>query len=62
MGNVPLVGVNKTRLTAVDRFFKLVLDYTLVFAAAPFVLVLLLIIALLIKHGSGKQHFGFNTH
>jgi exopolysaccharide biosynthesis polyprenyl glycosylphosphotransferase len=46
---VPLVGVNKVRLTGVDRIIKLILDYGLVVPGTILISPLLLILAILVK-------------
>lgn len=49
---VPLVGVNKVRLTGVNRLVKIMLDYLVVVPGLILISPLLLLIAILIKLGS----------
>lgn len=49
---VPLVGINPVRLTGIDRFLKLVLDYSITIPGLVLISPLLLFIALLIKFTS----------
>lgn len=46
---VPLVGINKVRLTGVDLFLKLVLDYALTIPGLIVISPILLVIAILVK-------------
>jgi len=46
---VPLVGVNKVRLTGIDRFVKIALDYAFTVPLLIFLTPLLLLIGLLVK-------------
>ena len=49
---VPLVGVNKVRLTGIDGFLKLVLDYALTLPGLILISPMLLVIALAVKFDS----------
>lgn len=47
--SVPLVGINKVRLTNVERLLKLILDYAIVLPSLIVVVPLMAIVALLVK-------------
>ncbi len=49
MAFVPLVGVNKVRLTGLDRVMKFILDYSIAIALLPFILPVLAVLALLVR-------------
>lgn len=46
---VPLVGINQVRLTGLDSFFKLILDYSLTLAGLVIAAPLMLLIAIAVK-------------
>lgn len=46
---VPLVGINQVRLTGLDNFLKLILDYSLTLVILIFALPLMLLIAIAVK-------------
>ena len=46
---VPLVGINKVRLTGIDQFLKMLLDYTLVIPALIILFPIFLVVGLVIK-------------
>jgi exopolysaccharide biosynthesis polyprenyl glycosylphosphotransferase len=68
LASVPLVRVNKARLTGLDSFIKLVLDYTITIPGLILISPLLLIIAAAIKFDSSgpiihrRRVMGVNGH